>query len=321
MNKKVYRGKGLFFKNMTIGIPRALIYWKRPHFWEAFFEELGFNVLLSPPTNKEIVERGVKAADSETCFSQKVYWGHLLWLDYNPPAAPKCDLIFVPRLKANEEKLEYCPKFFGLPDLGKILAKTPILTETFDERKEKFEKTLERLGRKLNKNKREIKKARELAFLKEKEQNKKEKEYFLKEMEKKERKIVLVSHPYNLYDDYVNLRMKEKLEKLGAEPIFIDEVPINEARSPKLEISESNYPKFHWEFGKELMEKIKTVLKYNIIGAIEISSFGCGCDAVIKEFVEKTFKHNKVPFLYLMIDEHTGEAGIQTRLEAFMDTI
>ena len=69
------------------------------------------------------------------------------------------------------------------------------------------------------------------------------------------------------------------------------------------------------------MEKIKIILKYNIIGAIEISSFGCGCDAVIKEFVEKIFKQNKIPFLYLMIDEHTGEAGIQTRLEAFMDTI
>ena len=69
------------------------------------------------------------------------------------------------------------------------------------------------------------------------------------------------------------------------------------------------------------MGKIQEILNYNIAGAIEISSFGCGCDAVIKEFVEKTFKENKVPFLYLMIDEQAGEAGIQTRLEAFMDTI
>ena len=66
---------------MTIGIPRALVYWKRPHFWETFFEELGFKVLLSPSTNKEIVEMGVKVADPETCFSNKGYWGHLLWLD------------------------------------------------------------------------------------------------------------------------------------------------------------------------------------------------------------------------------------------------
>jgi len=81
---------------MTIGIPRALIYFKRPYFWGAFFKNLGFKVLLSPSTNRQIVAEGVKKADPETCFSNKVYWGHLLWLD------GKCDLIFVPRLKAKK---------------------------------------------------------------------------------------------------------------------------------------------------------------------------------------------------------------------------
>jgi len=300
---------------MTIGIPRALIYWKQPHFWETFFENLGVKVLLSPSTNKEIVEMGVKVSDPETCFTEKVFFGHLLWLD------GKCDYIFTPRLKTNKEKLEYCPKFFGIPDLAKILVKSPILTETFDEKKEKFEKTLRRLGKKINKSPREIEGAAKIAFLKEKELKEREKENFLKEMETKERKIVLVSHPYNLYDDYINLRVKEKLEKLGAQPIFIDEVPINEIQNPESEIRNEGYPKFHWEFGKEIMEKIDTVLDYGITGAIEISSFQCGCDAVLKEFVEKKFKQNKIPFLYLLIDEHTGEAGIQTRLEAFMDTI
>jgi predicted nucleotide-binding protein (sugar kinase/HSP70/actin superfamily) len=69
------------------------------------------------------------------------------------------------------------------------------------------------------------------------------------------------------------------------------------------------------------MEKIDFVLSRKIDGAIQISSFACGCDAVLKEFVEKKFKENKIPFLYLIIDEHTGEAGFQTRLEAFADTI
>jgi len=297
---------------MTIGIPRALIYWKQPHFWETFFEELGFKILLSPSTNKEIVEMGVKMADPETCFSQKVYWGHLLWLE------GKCDLIFVPRLKTNEEKLEYCPKFFGTPDLAKILIKTPILTETFDERKEKFEKTLERLGKKLNKKREEAKKAVKTAFLNEKELKEKERKDFFEKINSKKSKIVLISHPYNLYDDYVNLRIKEKLEKLGAESIFIDEVPTKEETSDK---KQEIWPKFHWEFGKEIMEKIQEILKYKITGVIEISSFQCGCDAVLKEFVEKEFKTKKIPFLYLLIDEHTGEAGFQTRLEAFIDTL
>jgi len=69
------------------------------------------------------------------------------------------------------------------------------------------------------------------------------------------------------------------------------------------------------------MERVGEILKYKISGVIEISSFLCGCDAVLKEFVEKSFKEKKVPFLYLIIDEHTADAGVQTRLEAFLDTL
>jgi predicted nucleotide-binding protein (sugar kinase/HSP70/actin superfamily) len=304
---------------MKIGIPRALIYWKRPYFWETFFENLGFEVLLSPKTNKEIVEIGVKISDPETCFSNKVYFGHLKWLER------KCNLIFVPRLRRNEEKLEYCPKFFGLPDLAKILVKTKILTENFDEKKEKFEESLVKLGEKLGKKKEETEKAFQEALKKEKEIREKQEKETLEKLKLNSKKIVLISHPYNLYDEYINLRIKERLEKLEVIPIFIEEIPTSNIGylNSNIESLTSNlgYPQFHWEFAKEIMEKINEVLKYKISGAIEISSFACGCDAVLKEFVEKKFKENKIPFLYLIIDEHTGEAGFQTRLEAFIDTI
>jgi len=300
---------------MIIGIPRALIYWKRPCFWEIFFENLGFKVLLSPLTNKEIIQKGTMVSDPETCFSNKVYWGHLLSLE------GKCNFIFVPRLKTNKEKLEYCPKFFALPDLAKILVKTPILTETFDERREKFEKTLLKLGKKLRKNKKEVERAKKIAFLKEKELEKKKQKEFFEKIESKKPKIVLVSHPYNLYDDYINLRIKDKLGELGAEAIFIDEVPNPKTQHPIKSQVPSPDIQFHWEFGKEIMERISMILDYEITGVIELSSFQCGCDAVLKEFVERKFKKNKIPFLYLIIDEHTGEAGIQTRLEAFIDTL
>jgi len=214
------------------------------------------------------------------------------------------------------EILEYCPKFFGLPDLAKILVQTPILSETFDEKKERFGKTLEKLGKKLKKSVQEVKKAAQIAFLKEKELREKEKKDFLKKIHSGKQKIILISHPYNLYDEYVNLRMKEKLEKLGTEVIFIDEFP-----SFEFQLQNQNSARFHWEFGKEIMTKIREVLNYDIAGVVEISSFQCGCDAVLKEFVEKEFKTKKIPFLYLLIDEHTGEAGFQTRLEAFIDTL
>ena len=293
---------------MKIGIPRALIYWKRPHFWELFFENLGFEVLLSPQTNKEIVEIGVKISDPETCFSNKVYFGHLKWLE------GKIDYLFVPRLKTNEEKLEFCPKFFGLPDLAKIFVKNSILTHNFDERKETFEKSVIALAEKLGKKENEIKKTLANALLQEKICKEKEKNFFFEKINSKKKKIIIVSHPYNLYDEYVNLRIAERLKNLDIEPIFITEVICREDNF----FSDIG---FHWEFGKEIMTKINQVLKFKLDGAIQISSFACGCDAVLKEFIEKKFKNAKIPFLYLIIDEHTGEAGFQTRLEAFIDTL
>lgn len=293
----------------TIGIPRALFYWKRPYFWEAFFKNLGCEVILSPQTNKEIVKLGVEISDPETCLSVKVLFGHILWL------VGKVDYIFVPRLKTDYEKLEYCPKFFGMPDLAKIITKTPILTETFDEKKEDIQNPFKKIGERLGKNKQITQKAIAAAFLKEKEWRESEEKDFFEKINSKEPKIILISHQYNLYDEYVNLRMRKKIEDLGAKAILITSVPESK------EVIEKDIPNFHWEFGKEIMEKINTIFKYPISGAIEISSFQCGCDAVLKEFVEKRFKSRKIPFLYLLIDEHTGEAGIQTRLEAFFDTL
>jgi len=297
----------------TIGIPRSLIYWKKPLFWEVFFEEMGCKVVLSPKSNKEIVDMGVRVADPETCFSSKIFWGHLLWLE------GKCDKIFIPRMKTDIRGLEYCPKFFGLPDIAKIIVKTPILTETFDQRKEPFEKTIQRLGRKIESDIYMIERAMNKGLVKEQDLLKEREERFAKKMASDKKKIFLVSHPYNLYDEYSNLRIEEKLHQLGAEPIFLDEVPLKGLTiGNKLGFE---IPKFHWEFGEEMLEKIGLAIEYGLAGAIELSSFQCGCDAVIKEFVEKAFRTKKVPFLYLIIDEQTGEAGYQTRLEAFIDTV
>lgn len=297
----------------TIGIPRSLIYWKKPQFWEIFFEAMGCKVVLSPESNKEIVDMGVRVADPETCFSSKIFWGHLLWLE------GKCDMIFVPRMKTDIHGLEYCPKFFGLPDVAKITVKTPILTETFDQRREPFEKTVQRLGRKIAPDIYLIERAMNKGLVKEQDLAKEREEQFAKKMALKGKKVFLVSHPYNLYDKYSNLRIEEKLRQLGAEPVFLNEVPEQELTiGDKLGFE---MPKFHWEFGPEMLGKIGLATEYDLAGAIEISSFQCGCDAVIKEFVEKAFRTKKVPFLYLIIDEQTGEAGYQTRLEAFIDTL
>jgi len=292
---------------MTIGLSRALFYWKQPGFWETFFKELGFEVILSPATNKEIIEQGVKTADSETCFSIKVLYGHLLFLE------GKVDYIFLPRFKKNELG-EYCPKFFGLPDLAALFLKTRILAPKIDLTRDTLKQVAFGVGRKFHLKDKLIYAAFKKALATSarlEEENQKEYQHKISSPAKK---VVLISHPYNLYDHYVNLDVKDKLEKLGAQVIFIDEVPL--AAGP-IELP----VKFHWEFGQEMVWRSQQIAKEKINGAVEISAFQCGCDAVVKEFVEREFTQKKIPFLYLLIDEQTAEAGLQTRLEAFIDTL
>jgi predicted nucleotide-binding protein (sugar kinase/HSP70/actin superfamily) len=299
-------------KNITVGIPKSLFYWKKPYFWETFFENLGAKVVLSPKTNKEIIERGLRVADPETCFASKVFFGHIMWLDEQ-----NLDYIFVPRLKKNELGLEFCPRFFGLPDLIPLFVKTKVLSPKIDLKKESLEKTLRKLGKEIvGNNNGLIRKATEKSLQKEKEIKEKNEKEFFNKIALKKRKIVLISHPYNLYDDYANLGMENKLEKLGVEVIFIDKIPFHQSSNNS--ISDVS---FHWEFGQEMIAQIKRILNEDISGAIEVSSFQCGCDAVLKEFIEKEFRLRKIPFLYILIDEHTSDAGLQTRIEAFVDTL
>ena len=201
-----------------------------------------------------------------------------------------------------------------------------MISPNLDLKKENFKNILFKIAQDLGKGREIAVEAIEKSFQEEKEIKEKLKKEYFEKINSPKKKIVLISHSYNLYDEYVNLRIRKKIEDLGGEVIFIDEIPIrvNPHSCPRESFSSSSSSssvELHWEFGHEILSQIREILKVKIHGAIEISSFQCGCDAVLKEFIEEEFKKNKIPFLYILIDEHTGEAGLQTRLEAFFDTL
>lgn len=61
-----------------IGIPRSLIFYSRFPFFNTYFTELGFNVVISDPSNREVVDAGVEATVVEPCFPIKLANGHIL---------------------------------------------------------------------------------------------------------------------------------------------------------------------------------------------------------------------------------------------------
>ena len=59
----------------------------------------------------------------------------------------------------------------------------------------------------------------------------------------------------------------------------------------------------------------------NIGGVVRLTSFSCGPDAVTDRLLETASQHYQMPYLSISIDEHTADAGIATRIEAFCDLI
>jgi predicted nucleotide-binding protein (sugar kinase/HSP70/actin superfamily) len=54
-------------------------------------------------------------------------------------------------------------------------------------------------------------------------------------------------------------------------------------------------------------------------GVCVLVSMGCGPDSLVAEFMREEAKQKGVPFLQLVLDEHTGTAGLVTRVEAFVE--
>ena len=77
---------------MKIGIPRAGMYYRYGVLWEEFFKALGIEYVLSPETNKSILEHGSAIMADESCLASKVYMGHVSYL------LDKCDCLFIPWL-------------------------------------------------------------------------------------------------------------------------------------------------------------------------------------------------------------------------------
>lgn len=292
---------------MIIGIPKGLLYCNYSEFFKSFFRELGAEVVVSEDTNKKILNDGVKYCIDDACLPVKIFHGHVVSL------IDRVDMIFIPRIMQLEKREFICPKFCGLPEM--ISNSIPNLPNLIQEpiyarsKKDLYRWGLN-AGRHLTKDKNRIKRAVDLGI----ERQRKSKTRF--KGETFDNYIALVGHPYNIYDEFGNMNIVSKLNEFGIGVITeetTDQETINR-ESKKL------YKRPFWTFAKNSYGfALDSMRNGDIRGIIYISSFACGIDSVIIELIED--KIGDFPMMTLKLDEHTGEAGINTRIEAFIDML
>ena len=97
---------------VTVGIPRALLYYYYYPAWDAVFRTLRAEIVLSAETSKSILNQGVRLAGEEACRPVKLFLGHVADL-----RDKGVDMLFIPRIVSVEAKKYFSPKFLGLPEI------------------------------------------------------------------------------------------------------------------------------------------------------------------------------------------------------------
>ena len=130
--------------------------------------------------------------------------------------------------------------------------------------------------------------------------------------------VALVSHGYNIYDERACMKIFDKLESMDVSV----HTSLQLTNEQMLEGISSLGQKIYWANEPEMTGTCGHYLKDNKIdGIITLNAFGCGPDSLMIERIMKKAKELGKPMLSLTIDEHTGEAGFITRLEAFIDML
>jgi len=334
-------------KGPLVGLPRALLHYEYGHVWRDFLAYLGARTLVSRPTSRAVVDRGVRAAIDEACLPVKVAYGHCLEL-----ADQGVDLLWVPRVVSVEHRAYSCPKLLGLPDMIRLAVPqcVGVLAPRVDISRGgtgSLRRIAAETGATLCSSPAEIRQAGQL-LQRELPRAVHDRLMMAPGPERDVElgcgggggpapvvphgagaaagcvaaarlRIGLVGHSYNIYDGGINLGMQDRLRRMGAELITPEDyLPAQlEAAAGKALAK----PLF-WTLGRRLAAAAHLMADDPSVGGIiAIESFGCGPDSMVVDLCMRLvgWRRPELPFMELTLDEHTGEAGFVTRLEAFVD--
>ncbi len=308
----------------VIGVPRILHFHELFPFWKAFFTELGYRIVLSDFTNKELIREGVETIVAETCFPIKAAHGHVLDL-----LKKGVKDIFIPsviNIKSPDPEIELtqtCPYVQSFPYAGKSSINfdrygarvlQPVIH--FGWERDNLERELIRFGKELKRSTSKVKKAFAKAEVHQKNfydaltQRGRE---IVEGLKPGEKALVIIGRPYNSCDPGINLGVPKKLREMGILALPMDYLPLDSA-SRKEGIKE-----MYWRYGQKILSAAHLIRENPNLYGVFISNFGCGPDSFILHFFRDTLRGK--PFLQLEIDEHSADAGVITRCEAFLDSL
>ena len=297
---------------ITIGLPRAMLYYRYHTLWRTFFQELGIETVTSAPTDRDIMEHGAALAIDEACLSLKIYLGHVAAL------VGKCDYILVPRISNFAAQRSMCTRFESMPDLVRNVfrgSRQKFLSYEVDVLLKKDEPdAFTEMGHSLGFSAKAAKRAYKLAKKAELSDYKAKVQRHEQRFRQEGMKVLIAAHSYVLEDPYMGRPVIDYLKRSGVISLRADLADREAALKKSRELS----PTCKWEINREILGGI-AMHRHDVDGIILLSAFPCGPDAMVNELITRRVKG--VPMLNLVLDSQSGTAGVETRLESFIDII
>lgn len=297
-------------KKIKIGIPRGFLYYRNYILWKTFFEGLGCTLILSPMTNKDIIEEGKNISVDESCLPSKIYLGHIKYL------SNKCDYIIIPRICNYGKGNRVCMKFNGIYDVvHNLFPDTNILDYNIDYLKFRYEVFgFIKMGFRISKNIFKIIYYYILGKIKERKHSLSLVRNQINTLKSNKLKVLVVAHPYVIYDDYLGSTIINFFKDNDIDILYGDRMDRYESISYAKEFSSTLY----FLYSKEI---IGSAFYYNdcVDGIIFLSSFPCGPDSLVNELAIR--KLDGIPAINITVDESSATSGLITRLESFIDIV
>ncbi|GHV76220.1 2-hydroxyglutaryl-CoA dehydratase [Spirochaetia bacterium] len=317
-------------RNTTIGLPRALDFWRTMPFFTAFFRALGFRTQISHPSTRALFDRGLQSVASDTvCFPAKLVHGHIHDL-----IASKVDRIFLPLFahlpSDNPEPLSTytCPVLKGYPLVVKYSDdpqrnwNTPLDTPVFHwfKQEDRDRQLCRYMQDTYGINREAVQNAidqGDAALASFNTQLALEGSRIIAETEKAGKFAVVITGRHYQFDELVNHHLSRYFTDQNIPVITVDALTglkdLDLSRT-MLDINNSNHAR--------LLSGAIYTARHPALEYVQIFSFGCGHDALYTDEVTRLMKEisGKVP-LILKLDESDVPGPLRIRVRSFIETV
>lgn len=331
---------------MRVGIPRCLSFYYLFPLYRTFLEELGIPFVETGSSTLRDLQELVLCPTDEPCVSVKIAFPHAANL-----IKRGCDVLFVPTIVSLEQDSFCCPKMMGLPSMlksGLGLSDSQVISPSIDVRDNprRWKNTWIEAGRQLGvDDPKRVELAFDTAWNSWKETESTMVQYSVPlgrmmdgqwkdrftyrnaaransdvgcendRMLSREPVTAVMGHAYILNDIFGQVILKYTSQH---GPLILPEMVSKKHAKQALGTIFEGQRMWTIE-GHILGSCLHLIRTRKVDRIILVTSFSCGPLSIIENYIEKEADEHGIPLLYLAVDEHTGEAGLITRMEAFMD--